>query len=93
MDEAGRVYGTDRVASAAMGDGAIMSIPVGDWLWQLRYARPEPDRGTRCDDRMLAASVIESYLYLIQECKKEEAWRRIKILRAALLSTERGDND
>ncbi len=33
---------------------------------------------------MLAASINESYLYLIQECTKAEAWRRIKIIRAAL---------
>lgn len=61
-----------------------MCLPFGEWPWQLRYARPESARGTQCDDRMLAAGVCESYLYLVKECTKEEAWRRIKILRAAL---------
>lgn len=51
----------------------------------MNHVRQEPDRGRGiCDDRMLAVGVIESYLYLIQECTKEEAWRRIKILRKAL---------
>lgn len=77
---------TDRVAYVDVGDGAQMTVPVGEWLWQMNHVRPEPDRGVKCDDRMLAVSVIESYLYLVRECTKEEAWRRIKILRAALLS-------
>jgi hypothetical protein len=79
-----RVIGTDRVGYIEVGDGAMMSVPIGDWLWQLRYARPEPDRKGMCDDRMLAAGVLESYVYLVMECTKEEAWRRIKIMRAAL---------
>jgi hypothetical protein len=36
---------------------------------------------------MLAASVLSSYLYLIQNCTKDEAWRRIKIMRASLSAT------
>lgn len=79
------IKGTDRVGHIEVGDGAVMSVPIGEWLWQLRYARPEPNRGKHiCDDRMLAAGVIESYMYLVQECSKEEAWRRIKIMRNAL---------
>jgi hypothetical protein len=35
----------------------------------------------------LAAGVLDSYLYLIEECTKEEAWRRIKILRHAMIVT------
>jgi hypothetical protein len=61
-----------------------MSVPLLDWLWQMSHMRIEPARGTQCDDRMLAVGIMESYLFLIQECTKEEAWRRIKILRAAL---------
>jgi hypothetical protein len=59
-----------------------MTLPTPAWMWQMNHVRPEPDRGTKCDDRMLAVCVLESYLYLIN-CTKEEAWRRIKILRAA----------
>lgn len=77
---------TDRTIDVDVG-GARMTLPRGDWLWQLRYQRPEPDRGTKCDDRMIAAGVLESYLYLVQECTKDEAWRRIKIMRAALCET------
>jgi hypothetical protein len=80
---------TDRVMDVDVGDGATMTIPIDDWLWQLRYRRPEPARGTVADDRMLAAAVCDSFLYLIRECTKDEAWRRIKLLRAALTSTER----
>jgi len=86
-DVIGRMYGTDRVGNIHVGGGAVMSVPTGEWLWQLRYMRPESDRGpTVCDDRMLAAGVIESYMYLVQECTKEEAWRRIKIIRQTLRS-------
>lgn len=65
-----------------------MTVPTNDWLWSLRYQRSEPDRETKCDDRMLAAGVLDSYLYLIEECTKEEAWRRIKIMREALRNVE-----
>lgn len=73
----------DRILNVDVG-GAHMTVPIGDWCWQLRYVNPEPDRGTVCGDRMLAASVMESYLYLIRECTRDEAWRRIKLMRRAL---------
>jgi hypothetical protein len=75
---------TDRTLHVDVGDGAFMTLPRPDWLWPLIHTRPEPDRGTHCDDRMLAAGVLQSYLYLVQSCTKEEAWRRIKLMRAAL---------
>lgn len=81
-----RVAGTDRVGHIEVGNGAVMTVPLPNWLWQMNHVRPEPDRGTMCDDRMLAVGVIQSYMYLVQECTKEEAWRRIKIMRAALRS-------
>lgn len=87
----GVMHGTDRVGTIEVGEGAVMSVPIGKWLWQLRYVRPEPDRGpTICDDRMMAAGVLESYMYLVQECTKEEAWRRIKIMRDALRLNQPG---
>lgn len=79
----------DRVISVDLGGGAATMVPIPDWSWSLRYVRPEPQRGTLCDDRMLAAGVCESYLYLIQECTKEEAWRRIKLMRAALVDIKK----
>ena len=79
-----RIITTDRDIHVPVGDGARMTLPRPEWLWQLRYTRPEPDRGTHCDDRMLACSSLESYLYLVEECSKEEAWRRIKIMREAM---------
>lgn len=64
-----------------------MTVPLHSWLWQLNHVRPEPNRGTFCDDRMLAVGPLASFLYLIEECTKEEAWRRIKLMRAAIQST------
>jgi len=83
------VIGHDRVGYIKVGGGAVMSVPIGEWLWQLRYVRPEPDRHGGCDDRMLAAGVMESYMYLITECTKAEAWRRIKIMRSAMLAARK----
>lgn len=78
----------DRVIRVEVGGGAVMSVPLGDWMWQMNHVRPEPSRGTKCDDRMLAVGVCESYRYLIEHCTKEEAWSRIKLLRAALKAQE-----
>ena len=79
-----KIITTDRDIHVPVGDDAVMTVPRPEWLWQLVWVQPEPDRGTKCDDRMLAVSSLESYLYLIEECTKEEAWRRIKTLRGAL---------
>jgi hypothetical protein len=35
--------------------------------------------------------VLQSYLYLVTECNKEEAWQRIKLLRAALIPSHPED--
>lgn len=75
---------TDRTVIVDVGDDARMTLPKPEWLWEMNWVKPEPDRGTQCDDRMLAVGVLESYLYLIEECTKDEAWRRIKLLRAAM---------
>lgn len=79
-----RVIETDRDVHVQVGDGAVMTLPRPEWLWQLCHTRPEPDRGTHCDDRLLVVGSLESYLYLVEVCTKEEAWRRIKIMRAAM---------
>lgn len=79
-----RLIETDRCTYVPVGGGAQMTVPHPDWLWQMNHVRPEPPRGTKCDDRMLSVGIMESYLYLIEECTKEEAWRRIKILRSAM---------
>lgn len=84
-----KVVTTDRDIHVPVGDGAVMTLPRPGWMWQLRYVRPEPPRGTQCDDRMLACGSMESYLYLVEECTKEEAWRRIKILREAMRTERR----
>jgi hypothetical protein len=78
------IGGTDRTIVVHVGDGAWMTLPIPQWLWQLNHVRQEPDRGTKCDDRMLAVGVMESFLYLVENCTKEEAWRRIKIMRGAM---------
>lgn len=61
---------------ADVGDGAQMSIPSGDLEWQLRYGSPEKVR-------YVAASVIESYAYLIADCSQNEALRRLRIMKKA----------
>lgn len=82
---------SDRCIHVSVGDGAQMSLPRPEWLWHMNHVRPEPPRGTQCDDRMLAVGILGSYLYLVEECTKDEAWRRIKILRAAM-NDIRGEN-
>lgn len=80
----GRVVGRDRTASVHVGDDAYMSVPLSGWLWQMAHSK-EPERPINiCSDRQLVVGVLESYLYLIQNCTRDEAWRRIKILRTAL---------
>lgn len=81
---ADRIIETDRNVHVPVGDGARMLLPRPEWLWQMNHVRPEPPRGTQCDDRMLSVGIIGDYLYLIECCTKEEAWRRIKLLRKAM---------
>ena len=71
------VLNKDASFIVATGDGAQMSCPTGELIWQLTWGDPEKVR-------YIAASVIESYDYLLRYPNKEEAWRRIKILRDAL---------
>lgn len=73
----------NRVLTVEVGDGAAMTVPTGYWGWRLRYGKDVTPPGI-CDDRMLAAGVCDSYRYLIMECPKEEAWRRIKLMREAI---------
>lgn len=73
----------NRILNVEVGDGAMMTVPTGYWGWRLRYGKDTTPPGV-CDDRMLAAGVCDSYRYLIMECTKEEAWRRIKLMREAI---------
>lgn len=77
-----RVVVCDRTISVYVHSDASMTVPKHEWLWSLRY-QDEPE----CQSssyRMLAASMGESYRYLIMECTKEEAWVRIQKMRAAI---------
>ena len=76
----------NRLIHVDLGDGAFMSVPYGYWLWRLVHCKDVTPPGIS-DDRSLAASVLEGYRYLITECTKEEAWRRIKLLRHAINTT------
>ena len=82
---------TDRTIHVDVGDGVRMTLPRRDWLWQLNHIRPEPPRGTQCDDRMLSGGVMQSFLYLIEKCTRAEAWRRIKIMREAIRQKDASD--
>ena len=85
----------NRILRVPVGDGASMSLPHRYWLWRLNYTKDETPPGI-CDDRCLAAGVLESYLYLVTECDKEESWRRIELMRAAISAidaAEKGEAD
>lgn len=58
-----------------VGDGAQMTCPTSELEWRMRYGDAPA---------LIAASVIDSFSYLITNCTKEEAWRRILIMRAAM---------
>lgn len=62
------------------GDGAVMTMPNSfhDWsiVWHLTWGNPE-------DTRFVAASIIESYDYLLSGViSMKEATRRLRLLRA-----------
>lgn len=76
-----------RVLRVDVGGGASMALPYTDWLWRLNWTEDETPKGI-CNDRQLVVGVLESYLYLVTKCSKDEAWRRIKLLRAALIASE-----
>jgi hypothetical protein len=57
--------------------GAQMTCPRASLEWQMRYGSPEKHR-------FVAASALDSYEYLVVHCNKEEAWRRIKLMRKAM---------
>jgi len=67
-----------------VGNGAFMALPspdpkdVGGLGWRLRYNKP-----VSYQDQLAAASILESYLYLVMDCTKKEAARRIKFLKAS----------
>ena len=67
----------DQAVWVDMGDGASMTMPRGRLEWNLRYGNPE---AVRYD----AASVVETFRYLVLECNRDEAWRRIKLMRDAM---------
>jgi len=77
----------NRTIRVEAGDGATMTLPLGKWRWELRYGKDTSEPPT-CDDRMLAASVFDSYMYLVCGCTQKEAWHRIKLMRAALKDTK-----
>ena len=87
-DKTPRTGVSDRVLSVYVHDDAMMTVPRGDWLWELNWT-DEPERGTLCTDRQLGVSVGESFRYLVLECTKEEAWHRIKQMRAAILAYDK----
>lgn len=87
----------ERLLYVYVGDGtpegtAQMSVPKLNWLWSLRYGE-DTSAPTECDDRMLAAGALESYRYLIMECTKEEAWLRIKQMRAAIREHDKTESN
>ena len=80
-DKPGAVRQVGDLLYVACGDGATMSVPAidldGSLGWKLRYNPPSEL------NNMAAASALESFAYLVDNCTKEEAWRRIKFLRKA----------
>lgn len=81
----------NRVRHVPVGDGAVMSLPYRYWFWRLNWTKDTTPPNI-CDDRRLVVGVLESYFYLVTECSKEEAWRRIKLLRSAILADPEPSN-
>jgi hypothetical protein len=61
-----------------------MSCPTAELEWRMRYGDAP---------RFVAAGVIECFEYLIMHCTKEEAWRRIKLMRHAMKKPAQSDPD
>ena len=55
-----------------------MPWPEAELEWDLRYGGREGKTA-----ELTAAEVVAAYRYLVLECTKAEAWRRIKLIRAA----------
>lgn len=68
-----RKHQENSVLRVPVGDNAKMSFPTTELCWQARYGKNQPT--------MLMAGALESFRYLVLECTKEEAWRRIKLIR------------
>lgn len=84
-DKTPRTVVMDRSLSVYVHNDASMSVPRAGWLYDLNWS-DDPS-----GDKMLAASVGESYRYLIMECTKEEAWLRIQKMRAAIRAHDKSD--
>jgi hypothetical protein len=78
MKDVGRIIcNKDGYLVVDVGDGAQMTCPTGALEWRLRY-------GDAHGARMVAASAVDSFSYLLTNCTKNEAWRRIQIMRKAM---------
>lgn len=62
---------------------AQMSFPTSEFLYNLRYGTDKSE-APLAKDRLVCAGLLESYEYLVMHCTKDEAWRRIKQMRAAI---------
>jgi hypothetical protein len=67
----------ENFAIVPVGDGAQMDLPNGDLLWRMNF------NGTSVRDSRLAVGIIQSYLYLVEDCSNKEALRRLRLLRVA----------
>lgn len=87
-----KVLKSDRTLDVFVRDDAMMTVPRQEWCWQLRYNKIERERDPGiCNDRVIAAGVMESFRYLVMECTKDEAWHHIKHMRAALAAHDKSD--
>lgn len=74
----------NRVLRVWTDDDAFMTVPTAYWMEHMAGGYLENTSPSCASDRSLAASVCASFRYLIMNCTKEEAWRRIKMLREAI---------
>lgn len=63
-----------------VGPESSMTAPQPDLEWLARYGSEENVVGRR----MVMAEAIASYRYLVESCTKDEAWRRLKLIREAM---------
>ena len=71
----------DQSVLVDVGGGACMNMPRGCLEWNLRYGTLDNLEAVRFQ----AAGAMETLCYLVYECSRDEAWRRIKLMRAAMV--------
>ena len=75
-----------------VGGGAVVTIPSNDIEWKIRHKDlVSKVRQEQC--LMPAASILESYEYLIMRCEPKEQIRRLKLMKKAMKQAKERDTE